>query len=208
MVVKCLPVGAMSVNCYIYYDENTRDAVIIDPGAESKKIIRFIEDYNLNVKAILLTHAHFDHIGAIEVIKNELDVPVCLYESENEILKSAYLNLSQMFTRKELSFEGDILFSENEVFELNEQFKLKVMNIPGHTPGGCVYYCEADQVLFSGDTLFRGTIGRTDFDYSDSQGLIDSIKNKLLTLPDETKVFPGHGGQTEILYEKQYNKFL
>ncbi len=207
MQIKTLVVNDLQTNCYILIDENTKEAVVIDPGGESDYIMEEIEKSRCDLKAILLTHGHYDHIEAIADIKNKYNVPLYAHEDEQVILKDSYANISSMFGEKELIISADKTFKDGDIFTFGNT-NLKVIHTPGHTPGGVSYYCEKDKVLFSGDTLFLLSIGRTDFPYGDYEALINSIKNKLFLLPEDTKVFTGHGDSTNIGKEKKINPCL
>ncbi|MBQ4346943.1 MAG: MBL fold metallo-hydrolase, partial [Firmicutes bacterium] len=207
-------VMAMDENVYIVYDEKTNDAVIIDPGADAYRLLHHIKEKELKIRAILLTHGHADHIGALPELKAELDCPVGTHEMEASICDDASVNLSTMFGMS-IEFMPDLKFKTNEIFKISDELQMKVLFTPGHTKGGCCYYVEKEGVVFSGDTLFYGSVGRTDFpsegiksprgpepgDYLSSmkrsqknmKTLVNSIKTQLFTLPDETVVYPGHG---------------
>lgn len=207
MKVITLIVNEMQTNCYILIDDNTNESVIIDPSDNSEAILNELTKNNCKPVAILLTHGHFDHIGAVEKLRAALNIPVYAHEDEEVILNSSMANISAAFGGKKLEVKADKLFKDNDTFKFGDTV-LKVIHTPGHTPGGVCYYCEKDGILFSGDTLFLLSIGRTDFPYGSEKALIDSIKDKLFLLPDETKVFTGHGDSTTIGLEKKDNPCL
>ncbi|MEA5084557.1 Hydroxyacylglutathione hydrolase GloC [bioreactor metagenome] len=211
-------VRSMDQNVYFYYDENTMEGVVIDPGNDAKKIMSLVEGNGINVKAILLTHGHGDHIGAIPEIKEKYNWPVAAHSWEVPVLTDERANLSGMITGT-IEFAPDIVFEDNDIFEVGG-CKLKVIHTPGHTIGGVCYYDDENRVLFAGDTLFYASVGRTDFPnppvkdgigYPSSENfdrLMSSIKDKLYALPDETVVYTGHGGETHIGFEKKFNPFV
>lgn len=207
MRIKVLIVNDLQTNCYILEDEDTKEAVILDPGGEADYIIDEIEKNNFNLKAILLTHGHFDHIEAVLAIKEKYNIPVYAHEAEQTILKSSQANISSMFGEDAVTMSADKTFVDGDIFTFGNT-SLKVIHTPGHTPGGVSYYYQKDNVLFSGDTLFLLSVGRTDFPYGDYKALISSIKDKLFLLPDNTKVFTGHGDSTTIGKEKKLNPCL
>jgi len=204
MQIKTLIVNDLQTNCYLLTDESTKEAVIIDPGGEEDYIIDEIEKSGCNLKAILLTHGHFDHIEAVPAIKNKYNVAVYAHEAETVILGNSRANISSLFGDGGLKISADKTFKDGDIFTFGNT-DLKVIHTPGHTPGGVSYYCQKDNVLFSGDTLFYLSMGRTDFPYGDYKALINSIKNKLFLLPENTKVLTGHGESTTIAKEKKLN---
>lgn len=207
MEIRKMPVAPIGANCYIV--SKTDEAFIIDPGGDAEKIIRAAK--NFDVRYILLTHAHFDHIGGLNEVKEAFpEAKTAVHKLEKEWLYSAELNLSE-------NFGLDSVYEQNVDIELEDGMaldfagtKIKVLHTPGHTPGSTCFYMEnsGKPVLFSGDTLFRSSIGRTDFPGGSGRKIVESIKTKLLTLPDETVVYPGHDENTSISLEKKLNPFL
>ena len=191
-------------NVYFYYDENTLDAAVIDPGGSVDKLMDIVKEQGLKVKYILLTHGHYDHTEGVQELKDLTDAAVLAYVDEDELLKSADMNMSKLATGRALSVSADKLLNEGDVIEVGAG-KLSVLHTPGHTAGGVCFYDEENATLFSGDTLFRGTTGRYDLPTGDGPTLFNSIKEKLYTLPDDVRVLPGHDVTTTIGYEKANN---
>lgn len=193
------------MNCYIFGDDKTKEVVVIDPGEEFPLIWEKIQEAEYEVKGIVLTHGHADHIGAVAELKNKTEAPIYIHPEDQEMLTDPKLNRSLYFGVAITAPQADKLLKEGEILKIGN-VSLKVIHTPGHTPGGvCLEY---DKILFSGDTLFAGSIGRTDFPGSSFQSLIYSIKRKLLILPDEIEIFPGHGPSSTIGEERVSNPFL
>lgn len=199
MKLRKLIVGVYAANCYILSDEDAAECVVIDPGGDVKDIINAIDDSKSKVKYILLTHGHADHTEGAEQIKNRYNAPIGINKSDYEMMKKRDLMYGTM------TAEPDIYFKDNQVFEIGN-INLKTIFTPGHTPGGVSFLTE--NLVFTGDTLFQGSVGRTDFPGGDFEAIIGSIKNRLMILPDETEVLPGHGLKSFIGKERIYNPFL
>lgn len=199
-----MTVGMVMTNCYIGYNEDTREAFIVDPGDDARRISQTVREEKLNVKGILLTHGHFDHIMAVPELKAEFGAPVYAHEAEERLLKDTQMNLSAPWVGRALSLEAERLVKDGEKFEL-AGFEIQAVHTPGHTAGGVSYYLEAEGVLFSGDTLFRGSYGRVDLPTASGAEIARSICEKLLPLPEETVVYPGHERETTIAGERKYN---
>lgn len=205
MIFETVCVGALEVNCYILASDKAQKAIIIDPGAEENKIRNVLDKHKLRPAFIINTHGHIDHIGC----DNEFGVPVYVHRDEVALLKDAKFNLSS-FLIAPYSVRSPIkTLEDNKNISLDE-IELQVIHTPGHTPGGICLLMKApcDNILFSGDTLFREGIGRTDFAQADEDTLINSIKEKLLVLADDTVIYPGHGPTSTIGHEKKHNHFL
>ncbi len=207
MTLKTLVVGPFQVNCYLYHDETTGDGVIIDPGAEDSLIIDEIEKADISPKAILLTHGHGDHIAAVDGVKKHFNIPLYIGRGEEELLANPSANVSALFAQPIVAPPADRLLDDEELITLGS-ISLKVLKTPGHSPGGVCYLSETDGILFCGDTLFYGSIGRTDFPGCSHQTLIKSINDKILKLPDGIICYPGHGPQTTVGAERNNNPFL
>lgn len=207
MKIEKIVTGIISTNCYILYDEDLKEAVIVDPAAFPPSMKNFLVEKELTVKAILLTHAHFDHIMGIDkIIEQYGKVPVYVEESDLELLHTPQLNESTVYTAGYSYAGGDVIKDQQVLELLGKEFQ--VIHTPGHTAGGVCYYVKEQGVLFSGDTLFRCSIGRSDFATSSTSALIRSVKEKLFLLPDDTIVYPGHMAATTIEFEKKNNPYV
>lgn len=199
-------VGMVQTNCYVAFNTKTKEAIIIDPADQAEKIQEKITEKGIRPVAILLTHGHFDHIMAVETLASVYKVPVYAHTEESDILKNSSLNLSTM-AQREVSIEPDVKVKDNQDLVL-AGFHIQVLHTPGHTKGSACYYIEDEEVLFSGDTLFQESVGRTDFPTGSSVEIVRSIKEKLAILPNNVQVYPGHEGATTIGHEKMYNPFI
>ncbi len=206
MKIKKFSVGILGTNCYLVSNEETKEMVIVDPGGVSKRMMAYIQEEGLKPQAILLTHGHFDHIMGIDALLEAWEMPVYVHEDDEDAMNDIYLNQSKSYTSG-YTYEGAEYVQDGQELELiGETFR--VIHTPGHTKGGVCYYVEAEGVLFSGDTLFQNSVGRTDFANSSTSGLIRSIRERLFELPEETLVYPGHSGETTIGHEKKYNPYV
>lgn len=203
--LKRLVLGELQTNCYILYDGITNEACVIDPACRGDMIFDEITKNKLLLKYIIITHAHADHIGALDFLKQSTNAMVCIGAADFEALNSTKENLCFYFRQNAPQTKANMLIKENDELYLGTE-KLVFIETPGHTKGGiCVCF---DGGLISGDTLFFESIGRWDFPGGDYNILNSSIKNKLFLLPDETKVYPGHGDSTTIGHEKKNNPLV
>lgn len=206
MRIEKFSVGILGTNCYLVINEETREMAVIDPGSYSKKFAEYIKEEKLKPAAILLTHGHFDHIMGIDGFLRDFHVPVYVHEDDADVMTDARLNLSRTYTSG-YTFPDAEYVKDKERLEF-AGFTFEVIHTPGHTKGGCCYYISSEHVLFSGDTLFQNSVGRTDFENSSTSDLIRSVREKLFVLPEETHVYPGHSGETMIGYEKTHNPYV
>ncbi|ODA41763.1 MBL fold metallo-hydrolase [Desulfosporosinus sp. BG] len=198
--------GAMGANCYLYACMESKQAVIIDPGADGKRIYNWVLEKGLKVNYILLTHGHVDHIGAVDELRGLIgEVSVGIHAGDAEMLTNAKKNLSSYLGSNVVLQSADFLLQDGQELSIGKQ-RLRVISTPGHSPG-CVCFLSAEG-LFSGDTLFAGSIGRTDFPGGSLDQLLKGVKEKLLVLAENTKVYPGHGEATTIAEEKRDNPYL
>ena len=207
MQIVCIPVSLVKENVYICYDEESLEGVIIDPGSNPDAIIRQIKDKEITVKGILLTHGHFDHISAVPRIKKYSGAQVYACAHEERLLGNPDLNLSSVALRKEIRLKADVYLQDGDEITFGKA-SLRVIHTPGHTVGSICFYSEEELVLFAGDTLFAGTIGRTDFPTSNMEVILQSVRGTLAALPDAVLVYPGHGEHTTIAKEKERNPYL
>lgn len=206
LYLKRIVVGDIGTNCYVAGKADTDGCVIIDPGADADKIASVILADGRKPEAILLTHGHFDHIGGVKELKERMDIPVVACIDEKNTLIDPDINLSAAFGRAFAS-DADVWVKDKDVIEY-AGLTFVVYQTPGHTIGSVCYYVESEGLLFSGDTLFEGSVGRTDFPTGSSRMLADSIKKKLFLLPDKVDVYTGHGGSTNIGEEKRSNMYI
>ncbi len=205
MIFEGFGVGPIDANCYIIGCEQTKEGAVVDPGDEGRRILKRLEALGLNCKYIILTHGHADHIGALQEVRDATGAEVLIHKQDAGMLTDPNQNLSMMLGLV-LKFEAaDRLLEEGDMIQVGD-IDIKVIHTPGHSLGGISL--QVEDFLITGDTLFAGSVGRSDFPGGNHNVLINSIKTKLLVFPDETKVYSGHGPATTIGYEKRYNPFL
>ncbi len=202
MEVKNILVSEAYTNCYLVKNEKTNEGFIVDPGDAAFKIAGHINTMQMKPKAILLTHGHYDHIGAAKELKDKYDIDIYCSNEEVDLLADPRVNLSNWFGAN-MTLKADHTLSDGQEIEI-AGIKMKFILTPGHTKGSGCYYVEDENILFSGDTLFCMSRGRTDFPGGSEREILDSIRNKLLTLPGNTTVFPGHNEETSIEYERRF----
>jgi hydroxyacylglutathione hydrolase len=209
MIIDRLILGAYETNCYVLRSsEEAEDCLVVDPGLEAGPLIEFLEDRKLRPAAVVLTHGHVDHIAGLAALRKKFpDARVYIHKLDANMLAEPYANLSIMSGISFTTEPEDVALEEPDVIDL-AGIKLQVLHTPGHTPGGICLYTAEDGVIFVGDTLFAGSIGRTDFPGGNTSKLLRGVKEKLFTLPGETKAYPGHGPATTIADEKAHNPFF
>ncbi|NLK95515.1 MAG: MBL fold metallo-hydrolase [Clostridiales bacterium] len=198
MIINTIPVGAYEANCYLLMDENNKEIAIIDPGGDAASIEKQITNLSGKPKYILLTHGHFDHVGAVEFLADKYKIPFYISEKDEKLMESDNSVFGNI--RK-----ADGYIKEGDKINLGD-LEIKVLETPGHSKGGLCFVAQDN--VFTGDTLFQGSIGRTDFVSGSLEEILASIKNKLLPLGSDVKVYPGHGPSSTIGYEERNNPFL
>ncbi|MGL4875466.1 MAG: MBL fold metallo-hydrolase [Clostridium sp.] len=198
MQIEKIITGLYEENTYLLIDENTKACAIVDPGDEEERIIEKIESLQISPKFIILTHAHFDHVGAVEALMKKYNIPFYMHKNEEEYVEKDSTVFGNLKKADKFVNEGDEIALGNTV--------IKVIHTPGHTKGGVCYL--ADNKLISGDTLFNGSVGRADFPGGNMSELLSGINEKLFTLDSNIEVYPGHGPKTTIGYEKNNNPFF
>ena len=208
MIIETFPVGLLQCNCTIIGSEQTRDAIIIDPGDDVPRILSRLAHHKLTPKYIVATHGHIDHVGGFKEIKEATGAPVYLHESDLFLYNALAMQAQLLGVAPPSSTEVDARLNDGDEIGAGE-IKLRVHHTPGHTPGSICFHSAGDDArLYAGDTLFMGSIGRTDLWGGSFEEIMDSLRNKVITLPDETVVIPGHGRATTIGREKRFNPFL
>ena len=200
-----IPAGVYAANCYIIYSEIAREGIVVDPGGDAEIILGKIDENKLSIKYIILTHGHGDHMGGVIELNKSLNVPVLVHEDDKELMEDGNKNMSVIMSFGSLEFSPDVLLKDGDVIEFGD-LNAEVIHTPGHTKG-CICLKIQDH-LFTGDTLFKGSIGRTDIFSGDYDTIIRSIREKILPLDDNIIVLPGHGASSTIGEEKKYNPYL
>lgn len=207
MRLTTLIVGPFQVNCYLYWDPTSKTGIVFDPGGDEDVIFEAIRQTGMDLRAILLTHGHGDHIAAVAAIKQRFEVPLYMSEKDARLLSTPSDLVSTFYGRPVTAPPADSYVCDEQVLTVGP-IAFRVLGTPGHSPGGVCYLDENEGVLFCGDTLFAGSIGRTDLPGGSYEQLLDSIHSKILTLPDAIVCLPGHGQQTTVGAERTGNPFL
>jgi hydroxyacylglutathione hydrolase len=207
MIQKGLTVGLLEVNCYILGDEVTKEAVVIDPGGDEDEILEVLNHNQFQLKLIIDTHGHFDHVDANQPLKDATGAKIAVHEADAQMLDKPSAE-AMFFTGNRLrTSQADILLKENDILTFG-QYRLKVLHTPGHTPGGISLVLEDHPYVYVGDLLFAGSIGRTDFPGGSYDALITAVRTKIFPLGDNYSVYPGHGPVTTVAQERKYNPFF
>ncbi len=206
MILKALEVGAIAANCYIIGCEETMEGAVIDPGGSPKDILRVIKDLNLKIKYIINTHGHIDHMGANRQVKEATGATILIHEEDAGMLTNPASNFSMFMGRNITSPGAEQFIKDGDLIKIGNTIELEVMHTPGHSRGGVCL--KTGNMIFAGDTLFYGSIGRTDFPGGSFKTLIESIKNRILCYEDDVVVYPGHGPATTVGFERKHNPFL
>ena len=205
-MIEQLVLGMVGTNTWLIKNKENNELLIIDPADESARIEEKIDRMGGIPVAVLLTHGHFDHIMAADEVRKKYNIPIYASEKEETTLLNPRVNLSA-FGRGNCTLDADVYLKDLEVVEM-AGFSVQMIETPGHTVGSCCYYLKDEGVLFSGDTVFQGSVGRTDFPEGSTAAIVRSLHRLLDALPDETEVYPGHDASTTIGYEKRYNPFV
>lgn len=207
MNIETLVVGLLETNCYILSDPVSREAVVIDAGDDGDSIWQWIQQKQLQVKYILNTHGHFDHIQANDSLRDKTGAPLAIHADDAELLLAPEKVCAGMYMQVNGCREPEILLHNGDVISFGP-YQLRVIYTPGHSRGGCCFYEVAEKVCFTGDTLFRGSIGRTDLYGGDYALLLKSVRERLQLLADDTVIYPGHGPESVMAFERKNNPYL
>ena len=209
-MIKKLPVtGMFTTNSYFLIDSETNHGFLIDPAAEASKLLKYIKVNNLVIEKILITHGHFDHIGAVKEVSETLNIPVYIHEKGEKYTQNPIWNLSSSCGQN-ITIEATSYMKNNDLIKLeaNSNIVLRAIHVAGHTLDGVVFYSENEKAAFVGDNIFYGSIGRSDFYGGDLVTLLTEVKHKILTMPEDTVLYPGHGQSTTVRHEKNTNPYF
>ena len=206
MILKGLEISAMAVNCYIVGCEETREVAVIDPGGNPRAILKSLEDDELKAVYIINTHGHIDHIGANRAIKDATGAKILIHEADSKMLVNSVSNFSFLMGSKVTSPPADQFLKDGDIIKIGNTVELEVIHTPGHSPGGICL--KTGDIMFVGDTLFYGSIGRTDFPGGSYKQLIENIRDRILCYDDKVVCYPGHGPETTVGFERKNNPFL
>lgn len=209
MIIKLPVTGVFTVNSYFLIDSETNHGFLIDPGAEANKLLNYIKTNNLIIEKILITHGHFDHIGAVKEISEALNIPVYIHEEGKKYIQNPIWNLSAS-CGENITIEATNYMKNNDLIKLeaNPNIILRAIHVQGHTLDGMFFYSENEKAAFVGDNIFYGKIGRSDFYGGDLVTLFNDVKNKILTLPEDTMLYSGHGDPTTVRNVKNTNPYF
>jgi len=207
VIIELLVVGPLQTNCYIVADENTKEGIVIDPGGDGDHILRTIQRMGLSIKVVVNTHGHFDHIMANREVMEGTGAPLAIHPKDADMLTNPLRSFALFVGKVHPSPPATLLLEEGATVKFGAH-TLSVLHTPGHSPGSISLWSAEEKVVFSGDALFNLGIGRTDFPGGSMRVLLQSIREKLFTLPDDTVVYPGHGPKTTIDFERKHNPFL
>lgn len=207
MIFETLVVGQLGVNCFVLADGETKEGVVVDPGDETEAILALVRNKGIRVKYILNTHGHFDHVGGNRRMVEATGATLMIHQGDEPYFSRASRSATMYGLKAEDSPAPAAYLTDGQTITFGS-CELRVIHTPGHTPGGCCFHLPAEGKLISGDTLFADSIGRTDLPGGSQEQLVSSIRSKLLVLPAETRVYPGHGPETTIGYEKSHNPYL
>ena len=207
MIHEILPVGPLQCNCSVIGDESTREAIVIDPGDDIQDVLGLIQKHNLKVKQIVITHAHIDHVGGAMKLRQATGAPILLNQNDYALLKMLDVQAAWIGMATPDKVQIDQSLGQNDMVKAGS-LKASVLHTPGHTEGSICLYFAPQKTLIAGDTLFAGSIGRTDLPGGSYQKILNSLHEQVLALPDDTRVVPGHGPMTTIGDERESNPFL